>query len=39
MWDITSYSPLRVSLAGGGTDIPPYSERYGSAVVNAAIDR
>lgn len=39
MWDITSYSPLRVSLAGGGTDIPPYSELYGSAVVNTAIDR
>ncbi|MCL4451244.1 MAG: kinase [Candidatus Thermoplasmatota archaeon] len=39
MWDVVSYSPLRVSLAGGGTDIPPYSDLYGSAVVNATIDR
>lgn len=39
MWDITSYSPLRISLAGGGTDISPYFENFGSCVVNSAIDR
>lgn len=39
MWDVVSYSPLRVSLAGGGTDIPPYSDLHGSAVVNTTIDR
>lgn len=36
---ITSYSPLRVSFAGGGTDISPFLEDYGSVLVNTTIDR
>jgi D-glycero-alpha-D-manno-heptose-7-phosphate kinase len=30
-------SPLRVSFAGGGTDIPEYASQYGGCCVNAAI--
>lgn len=36
---ITAYSPLRVSFAGGGTDIEPFVDMYGSKLVNATIDR
>ena len=36
---ILAYSPFRVSFGGGGTDINPYCDRYGSAVLNATIDR
>ena len=32
-------SPLRISLAGGGTDLPSYYNKYGGAVINTAIDR
>lgn len=32
-------SPLRISLAGGGTDLPAYYREYGGAVINTAIDR
>jgi D-glycero-alpha-D-manno-heptose-7-phosphate kinase len=32
-------SPLRISLAGGGTDLPAYYREYGGAVINVAIDR
>ncbi len=32
-------SPLRISLAGGGTDLPVYYREYGGAVINTAIDR
>lgn len=35
---IVSYSPLRVSFGGGGTDIPPFPERYGGAALNTTID-
>ena len=31
-------SPLRFDLAGGWTDTPPYTNRYGGAVVNVAVD-
>ncbi len=36
---ITIYSPLRISFAGGGTDISPFLENYGGAVLNTTIDR
>jgi D-glycero-alpha-D-manno-heptose-7-phosphate kinase len=32
-------SPLRISLAGGGTDLPAYYQEYGGRVINLAIDR
>lgn len=32
-------SPLRLSLGGGGTDLPSFSRREGGALVAAAIDR
>ena len=36
---IRSRSPLRISFAGGGTDIPPYCQERGGAVVAATINR
>ena len=32
-------APMRLSFAGGGTDVPPYPEREGGAVLNVAIRR
>jgi len=35
---IITRSPLRISLGGGGTDLPSYYRQYGGFVISAAID-
>ena len=36
---IITQTPLRISLAGGGTDFPGFFEEHGGAVVSSAIDK
>ena len=36
---IITRSPLRVSLGGGGTDLPSYYREHGGFLVAAAIDK
>ena len=36
---IITRSPLRISLGGGGTDLPSYFKEHSGFLVAAAIDR
>ncbi len=39
MMIVRSKAPLRISFAGGGTDVSPYPEEKGGAVLNCTISR
>ena len=36
---IASRAPVRISFAGGGTDVSPFTEKYEGAVVNVTINK
>jgi len=37
--NVRAKAPLRLSFAGGGTDVPPFSDAEGGVVLSATIDR